>query len=77
MRRNNDRDTKELISNDDNDLDFNEYVGLGFMVAGAIVGLCFWEIGGGIFGSVVGYLAFRGMLLIWTGITLLLDRRRH
>ncbi len=67
MRRDNDRD----------ELDFDEYVCLGLMVAGGIVGLSLWEIGGGIFGAIVGYLAFVVLVIIWNGITALLNLRRR
>lgn len=80
MRRNNDRyrdrDTKELVPDDDKDPDFYEYVGFGFVVAGVIVGLCFWELGGGILGGFVGYLVFQVLASFWTIVTTLLNRRR-
>lgn len=66
-----------LRGNDRDELDFNEYVCLGLMVAGGIVGLGFWEIGGGIAGAIVGYLAYVVLVIIWSGITALLNLRRR
>ncbi len=83
MRRNNDRDTyrdretRELVPNDRDDLSFDDYVCLGLMVGGGIVGLGLGEIGGGIAGAVVGYLAFVVLVIIWSGVTALLNLRRR
>lgn len=76
MRDDNDRDTKGLVSNDDDDLSFDDYVCLGFIVAGAIVGLGFWDMSGGIAGGIVGYFAYQLLVFILTGISSLLNRRR-
>jgi hypothetical protein len=80
VHRNNDSDTeryaRKLVPNDRDDLSFDDYVCLGLMVGGGIVGLGLGEIGGGIAGAVVGYLAFVVLIIIWGGITALLNLLR-
>lgn len=58
-------------------MSFDDYVCLGFLVAGGIVGLGFWDMSGGIAGAIVGYLAFQVLVYLLTGLIALHDRRRR
>ena len=77
MRGDNDRDTKGLVPGNEDALNFDEYVCLGFIVVGGGAGYFLSDMSGILLGVFAGYAAFHVLVGAMTGISSLLNRRRR